>query len=64
MNILRQTSADGLVTSSRLLLLLTSADDGKTLTCRAENPEMTAADVLETSTNIRLLCENIICLLV
>ncbi|XP_050699115.1 nephrin-like [Eriocheir sinensis] len=42
------TSIDGLVSTSTLELKIEPEDEGKTLTCRAENPEIPAASIEES----------------
>ncbi|XP_063886753.1 nephrin-like isoform X2 [Scylla paramamosain] len=48
------TSVDGLVTTSTLKLVIYSEDEGKLLTCRAENPDLPAASI-EASHHLQVL---------
>ena len=51
-----QTSLDGLVSSSTLELVASTADEGAKLTCRAENPALPGSS-MEDLHQLQVLCE-------
>ncbi|KAG0715494.1 Cell adhesion molecule 3 [Chionoecetes opilio] len=53
-SVTHMTSLDGLVSTSTLELIIYSEDEGKLLTCRAENPDLPAASI-EASHHLQVL---------